>query len=234
MMTWFYKHRFAFFIGTAVIFLGGMFAGFGSYIFLRSPQDTAIKVNDATISMEQFQRAVDQIAARNPKTPSEADLVQIKKAAVQELIREEAFWQEAERYGIHVVDPELAAAIETIPAFKKEGRFDQGTYIRALRYNLHITPEQFEAAQRKDLAFRKFQLLINLAIHIPKTEFPEASQWALSTIKDSKEQQKIAKDPKALNNLIHNAETNQVMGAWLNYLNGQLRVKIVSSELKNL
>ena len=233
-MTWFYKYRFAFFIGTAAIFLAGMFAGFGSYVFLRSPQDTAIKVNDTKISMEQFQRTVDEIASQSPRTPSEPELVQIKKMAAQELIREEAFAKEAEHYQIHVVDPELASYVESIPAFQKEGRFDQDTYIRTLRYNLHMTPEQFEAARRRELAFRKLQLLMGLAIQVPQSEFPEAAQWALSSIKDPKQRQKIAKDPKELSSLVHNNETNLVTESWVNSLNAKLRINIVAPELRSL
>src|SRR5579862_8416422 len=197
-MTWFYKHRYVLFIAIGIIFMAGMFAGFGSYVFLRSPQDTAIKVNDAKISMEQYERTVNEIAAQSPHTPSEAELSQIRKAAVQEVVREEAFGQETEAHQIKVVDQELAAFIESIPAFQKDGHFDETSYVNMLRYNLHMTPEQFEAARKRELAFRKLQLFMGLAVQVPKTEFPEAVQWSLSSIKDPKELQKIKKDPKAL------------------------------------
>jgi hypothetical protein len=132
------------------------------------------------------------------------------------------------------VDPELASYVEGAPPFQKDGRFDQDTYVRVLRYSLHMTPEQFEAARKKELAFRKLQFLISMSVLIPKTEIPEASLWSLSFIKDPKDRKKIAKDPKALENLVHNTETNAVQESWINSLNSQLRVTVVSSELKNL
>ena len=69
--------------------------------------------------------------------------------------------EEAARSGLTTDDEELRDAIESIPSFQVNGRFDSRIYERFLRLN-RMSAEDFERMQRESLMLSKSMNLINL------------------------------------------------------------------------
>jgi parvulin-like peptidyl-prolyl isomerase len=68
--------------------------------------------------------------------------------------------------GIKVSDEELERAIESEPAFMKDGVFNAAVYQNRLRLE-RITPEMYEASKKQDLAMQKMRRLIELSVNVP-------------------------------------------------------------------
>jgi parvulin-like peptidyl-prolyl isomerase len=68
--------------------------------------------------------------------------------------------------GIKVSDEELERAIESEPAFMKDGVFNAAVYQNRLRLE-RITPEMYEASKKQELAMQKMRRLIELSVNVP-------------------------------------------------------------------
>ncbi|MBW2673762.1 MAG: peptidyl-prolyl cis-trans isomerase, partial [Deltaproteobacteria bacterium] len=66
-------------------------------------------------------------------------------------------------------DDELKASILSYPAFQRDGAFDNNLYQRTLRYQ-RMTPEAFEAIQRKTLKIGKMEQLIRGSAKVSEQE----------------------------------------------------------------
>jgi hypothetical protein len=102
-----------------------------------------MKVNGHKITQSQFDTISRQIQ-RQQSDDQIKDQNQILSQAMNEVIREEVFRQEAARYGIFVPDQELQFMLHGTPAFQKEGRFDPETYWRTITGALGMTTKEFE------------------------------------------------------------------------------------------
>lgn len=173
MMQFLRRHKNAFFLGTIVIFLIGTFVGLGGYLFTSNDVSDAVAVVGPTkISYQKFSRRVTQyveaVRANKKVELTDAQISEIKAAMLRDMIVDEILFQEAEKVGLRVTDRELAAAIQHVPSFQRDGVFDQNLYFQALRYSLRITPEEFERDERKALlAARLKQMLIQSAKLLP-------------------------------------------------------------------
>ena len=76
-----------------------------------------------------------------------AKKLNLKERAVKDLVNRILLLQEARRLGLKVAEEEMEASIHSIPAFQKDGIFDQATYSRALQ-RARLNPKEFEANQR--------------------------------------------------------------------------------------
>jgi uncharacterized protein YdiU (UPF0061 family) len=88
--------------------------------------------------------------------------------------------------GMTVSDEELNRAIESEPAFMRDGVFDMNVYQNRLRLE-RITPEIYEASKRQELSIQKMRRLIELSVVVPaadlaKLQADEKSTQALQTL----------------------------------------------------
>jgi hypothetical protein len=95
--------------------------------------------------------------------------------------------------GMTVSDDELNRAIESEPAFMRDGVFDMNVYQNRLRLE-RITPEIYEASKRQELAIQKMRRLIELSVAVPAGDLArlqadeknaQALQALLSAAKDN-------------------------------------------------
>lgn len=146
------------------IILSFALAGVGSYV-TRPPSTAVVTVNGEEISAatlegrlqqqraqlkQQFGDFYDQIAG------NEQYMAQMRQALLDELITQTLLKQHIHKLGI-VVDHEMVKKqIRAIPAFHKNGVFDNDTYLMLLRQN-NLTPESFSQLMRDQLAIQLFQ-----------------------------------------------------------------------------
>ena len=98
----------------------------------------------------------------------------VQNTILRNLIQDELIWQQAKNYGIIVSDNELAVDIQTYPYFlNANGQFDSRNYYQFLN-NLRISPKDFEALRRKQIASNKLQILIASAAKISNSEITES------------------------------------------------------------
>jgi peptidyl-prolyl cis-trans isomerase D len=228
-MNWLRKHRYKIFIVTVGGFLIGTFMGFGNYLFTKSPYDAAIVVNGRDISQKRYKARLQQFLMerrRREEAPlNEEGTRQLEQAAAQDLVREEVFLHEAEKYGVEVTDNELAAYIQSAPFFQKDGQFDQRLYGHTVTQVLRMPIEEFEEERRRDLKIQKLQNLMASGVKIGDLEFQWRAQKRLAEASPS-ERKELLKDPEELRRHFRQEQASQTFQFWLNQVNKGLKVKM--------
>ncbi len=93
----------------------------------------------------------------------------LKEQAVENLIKQAIIMEKADELGIRVSEEEIRNSILSYPAFQRDGIFNQGLYEQTLRMN-KMTPENFEAGQRKFITAAKLQGLVLSGVHVSERE----------------------------------------------------------------
>lgn len=214
--------------------IGGLLLfGIGGTSLTPSAHDTILKVNGKNITQHSFDLIYNQMA-RQKTDQSDQQRQQTMNQALNEVIRGEVFFQEARKYGIDVTDQELQFQLSTIPAFQKEGKFDPQTYVQVLYQTFGISPQQFEKNHKKELAARKLNALIASSIHLTEADLNERRKMFMEKEEDSKARKEYASHPELLDQKIMEREINLVFGDWLNQLNSNLKVNIVSDRFQKM
>jgi peptidyl-prolyl cis-trans isomerase D len=139
----------------------------GSYLLRERKQTYAAKVNRVVIEWKDYNDAFQGVVKqyRDALGPSFSDKLieelRLKNRVLDDLISKILILQEGTRLRITIHDEELREAIESIPAFQLNGRFDQRNYERFLRLN-RMSAEEFERMQRENLLLSKAVSLIKL------------------------------------------------------------------------
>ncbi|MDO9515865.1 MAG: SurA N-terminal domain-containing protein [Syntrophales bacterium] len=92
-----------------------------------------------------------------------------KQQAFDSTISQAIILSKADELKLDVSDDELKFSILSYPAFQKNGAFNNDLYQRALRYQ-RMTPENFEAIQRRDLKIGKVERLIRESAKVSEQE----------------------------------------------------------------
>ena len=219
------KNRENIFLITIIGFLAGIFLGFGGYIRYSSIVDTAATVNGVKISKSRFEKIVNQYIEnyRNQGHEITQEVIKsIKQQVLRDLIQEEVFWQESEKYGIFVTNQEVYYDIMSIPAFQKDGHFDRETYYRTLILRLKTTPKEFEESRKKRIAMFKLRNFIISAVKLSEQEVENY----FTTKKQKTEEEK----QKLYNELLQEKQV-AVLEEWYKQLNNNLKIKINLKDL---
>jgi len=105
-------------------------------------------------------------------TPELIKNLNIKNNLLDELITQKLIVQEARAMGVSVSDDELAERIAQVPEFQVNGRFNKERYTQILRAN-RLTPAQFEAEQRDQLAIERIFGIVLDSVHVTEAEVRE-------------------------------------------------------------
>ena len=100
-----------------------------------------------------------QEQAKGKFNPDEDRSRQIKQEALNGLVDRLLLTDQASLLGLTVDEGELRQRIASLPAFQKDGRFDQEAYRRALSYN-RMTPAQFEAGFQEEVLLEKVRKVV--------------------------------------------------------------------------
>jgi peptidyl-prolyl cis-trans isomerase D len=93
----------------------------------------------------------------------------LKQAALDNLIQQAIILQKAKETGLTISDEEVRASILAMPAFQRGGVFDERIYQQALRFN-KVTPEDFEQMQKHTLIMSLFLNLIQDSVRVSDQE----------------------------------------------------------------
>jgi peptidyl-prolyl cis-trans isomerase D len=93
----------------------------------------------------------------------------LKQVALDNLMQQAIVMQKAKDMRLTVSDEEVRMSILAMPAFQREGVFDEKSYQQALRFN-KITPEDFERSQKNSLTMSLFFGLIQEGVKVSDRE----------------------------------------------------------------
>ena len=148
------------FIGTIFLVWGkgsdGMGGGKSGY---------AAKVNGTIISLEDYDSAYQRIRRMYQQIygqsipPEMEKMLGLKKVALDGLIDTLLAMKEAKSLGVKVSKEEVAASIEAMPMFQKDGKFSFDQYQMVLKSS-RMTAKDFEEGQEAEVTLRKVRQLI--------------------------------------------------------------------------
>jgi len=148
---------------------------FGSMTGRRQRADAIATVDGKIITYVEYEKEyrdlVDMYNRRLGGRMTEEMLkaLNLKEQALNKLIYQAVLTKKAQDLNIRVTDEEIKTYISYLPAFQRNGVFDDRLYQQMLRYN-KITPEDFENEQRKALLIMKLEDIIQDGIHVSEQE----------------------------------------------------------------
>jgi len=157
MMEFLRERAKGWFAWALLLFIGVPFAfwGVNSY-FTPSTENAVAKVNDFSISSQQyqlaFQRARQRLQAQLGRNfdPSVLNEQFLKRRVIEQLINEQVLAETANEAGYSIGVQQLAAEIRKIPQFQSVNGFDPQLYARLLK-SRGETAQKFENAVRRSL-----------------------------------------------------------------------------------
>ena len=148
------------FVVIVLSFVGTMFLVWGEGETAGRSQSYAAKVDGTKITLDEYKSSYDRIRNMYQQIygqsipPEMEQMLGLKKVALDTLIDNIVIAKEAKAMGIKVSKDEVAASIEAMPSFQKDGRFDFKLYQQLLQSS-RITPKDFEAGQQSELVLKK-------------------------------------------------------------------------------
>ncbi|MCK4622913.1 MAG: SurA N-terminal domain-containing protein [Desulfuromonadales bacterium] len=157
------------------------------YTMLTAPNDSGVNqrgdvaatVNGDEISYSSFQAGYNSLynlyqSIYQGKFNAEVEKrLNLPKQALQQLIHEQLLVQEADRLNLDVSKQELVRAIAQYDAFQENGVFNRDRYLQVLNYQ-RMPPEQFEAAQYRQMLSQKVREQLQQNVVVSDTELQEA------------------------------------------------------------
>lgn len=147
--------------------------GVGSYS--ESSRDVAATVGEETITMTEFSEAYAGLEKTYREvygkafTQEMAKALNLRRQALETLIRQKLMLAEAERMGIATSNEEVQQEIAATPAFQVDGKFREDRYQSVLAYN-RVLPSEYEAAKREEITIRKVEGLFSASARVPESE----------------------------------------------------------------
>ncbi len=147
--------------------------GVGSYS--ESRRDTAAVVGEEKISMAELAEAAAGMEKTyrevygNAFTPEMAKALDLRRQALETLIRRKLLLAEAERMGLAASDEEVKKEIAGTAAFQADGQFSEERYRSILSYN-RVSPGEYEASKREEITIRKMEGLFAASARVTPEE----------------------------------------------------------------
>jgi len=134
----------------------------------------AAKVNGVIITDQDFRDKLEatrnqfrQLFGQNIDDALQGSV--LEKTVMESLIDETLLRNEANKLNVPVSDAEVAANIQTVPAFQTDGKFDQERYVQLLGRN-RLTPQVFEAGLKQDILLAKIKNIIRESVAVSDVE----------------------------------------------------------------
>jgi peptidyl-prolyl cis-trans isomerase D len=139
----------------------------------------AALVNGKPIPGAEFERQVGSLLrlyqqqTGQPVTREMAELLGVRKVALDNLVNRELVVQEAARRGMVVTDDEITRTVHETPAFQAGGQFQYALYERATRSS-YGSAARYEALLREDLLHQKMLAALRETVKVSDAEIREA------------------------------------------------------------
>lgn len=108
-------------------------------------------------------------------------MLQVEKEAMDRLIDQVLWRQEAERLDFSVTDEEFSRLVLSIPAFQVDGVFNERRYVAVLQQN-KMTPEEFAVRQKQGMLQGKLQEFVLGGVKVSDQEAREWYDWRNASI----------------------------------------------------
>jgi len=178
MLKFFRKHARGWFM---LAFMGIIIFVFVLYFGTDRGSQTAraIAIVDGIVISEgeyynEYAKMMDMVRARFGGSVS-ADMIKqmdLKQATFDSLINRQIIIAKAGDLKVQVSDDELITMITALPDLQTDGAFDRRKYDQLLRYN-KMTEDDFQTAQRINLAANKIEIILREGIKISDAEIFE-------------------------------------------------------------
>jgi len=162
-----------------------VFWGVGSF---RSRDASKVaSVNGEIISMADYRRVYNNLIDRYRQQFGDSlndgmiEMLQLERQAIDQLVSRMILLQEAEKLDLRVSDDEIAESIINTPVFQNNGSFDNRRY-RSILSQVHLTPEEYEADQKKVLLGEKLTRIIMGAAKVSEAEVRQWYEWQNTTV----------------------------------------------------
>lgn len=121
--------------------------------------------------MSEYEGALRQAQAQNPSlTKEDLERFGFKSQVLMQMAGRVLIFDQAEKLGVAVSQPELQAEIARVPAFQNDkGQFDYNLYREKLK-SVGLIPENFETDQKRDLLYEKMVLYSILPVYVTTGE----------------------------------------------------------------
>ncbi len=144
-----------------------------------NPSDLpVIEVEKERVRVDEFYRAHDRLRetyrqAYKEKFDAEMEKsLNLKEKVLVQMLNGKILYLAALDMGLTVTDDELREVIMAQEAFRRDGRFRQDVYERALQLS-RMTPKYFEAKLREDLLVDKITRIIEASVVLTDEELPQ-------------------------------------------------------------
>lgn len=103
-------------------------------------------------------------------SPEMAERMQLKKAALDNVVNRQILIHEALQQGILVSDKDVLDKIQSMPAFQQNGHFDSRAYAQILEYGMHMDSAAFEDQIKRSLIIDRLQERIKAGVKVSREE----------------------------------------------------------------
>jgi hypothetical protein len=209
-----------FYILFVVVILSFIFWGIGPK-YGAEDRDILAEVGSYKITAQEYWRAYDntfKFYRELYKDKFDEDMqkkLNLKENVLNAMVDNRLLLLAAANNGMTVSDDELNRAIESEPAFMRDGVFNVNVYQNRLRLE-RITPEMYEASKREELAIQKMRRLIELSVSVPAGDLARM--------------QADEKNAQALQALLEAAKDNAVK-SYLDGLRKEVKIKIYENRI---
>lgn len=132
--------------------------GVDSYLRQAGSNVAVAKVNGYSVTVQEFSGALqdlrNQMQASGKVDQAALDSLPVRESVLDKLIATHLMNDQIQHDHFMVSDDQLGKLIAGLPEFQQEGKFSQELYDRLLTQN-HLTPTQFEARMRTNLAVQQ-------------------------------------------------------------------------------
>jgi parvulin-like peptidyl-prolyl isomerase len=214
-----------FYVLFFIVILSFIFWGVGT-MDKTDTRDILAEVGSYKITAQEYWRAYDnafKFYRELYKDKFDEDMqskLNLKDNVLNALIDNRLLLVAAKDNGITVSDEELNDAIRHEPAFAKNGVFDPYVYENRLRLE-RITPEEYEAATRQELAVRKIRRLIELSASAPDEDAAKAAAQQLGQ----------QNNPQTVQDALMSNAREAAVKAYLEGLRKEVKVKIFKERI---
>jgi peptidyl-prolyl cis-trans isomerase D len=147
--------------------------GVGSYT--QSRRDVAATIGEEKVSMGELAEATAGLERTyrevygNAFTPEMAKALDLRRQALESLVRRKLLLAEAETMGVGASIEEVRLEIAATPAFQVDGTFREDRYQNILAYN-RVSPAEYEASRGEEITVRKMEDLFGASARVPESE----------------------------------------------------------------
>jgi peptidyl-prolyl cis-trans isomerase D len=147
--------------------------GVGSYS--QSRRDVAATVGGEKVSLAELAETTARLEKTyrevygDALTPEKASELNLRKQALDTLIRRKLLLAEAKKMGLSASSEEVRREIAATPAFQVGGEFREDRYRSILSYN-RVSPADYENSLQQEITVRKLEDLLSASARVPPSE----------------------------------------------------------------